>query len=118
MKLVTLTLSSLFLLTGCAIPGVDSESDAKACEQLVSLTQPENLSLELLDTAKIASDLRSTAGVEAGEELGAKIEELATALEQDPIDTAALAPIATEIALRCTLVGVSFDLTGLTALLG
>jgi hypothetical protein len=108
----------MLLLTGCAQGNDEREADAQACEQLVSLTKPENLSLELLNPAKIASDLRSTAGTVAGQELGSQIESLATALEQDPIDTAALAPIATEIALRCTLVGVSFDLTALTALLG
>ena len=119
MKLLALSLSSVFLLTGCAsILGGDTEADGKACQELVSLTSSENLNLDLLDTATLASQIRSTAVPVAGADFGPKIENLATALEADPVDVAAITPVAAEITLRCAVVGVTFDFTSITNVLG
>ena len=119
MKPLALVLASTLLLTGCAsVLGGDSESDAKACQSLVSLTSPENLDLSLLDTANLASEIRTTAVPLAGADFAGKIESLATELENDPVDTGAIAPIAAELALRCAVVGVNFDFGSVTGLLG
>ena len=119
MKPLALVLASTFLLTGCAsVLGGDQEPDAKACESLVSLTSPDTLDLSLLDTANLANEIRTTAAPLAGADFAGKVESLATELEKDPIDTAAIAPIAAELALRCAVVGVSFDFGSVTGLLG
>ncbi|CAB4634429.1 unannotated protein [freshwater metagenome] len=119
MKLIAISLASVVLLTGCSsILGGDSEADVKACEQLVSLTSAENLNLDALDVANLASEIRSKASSVAGEDFAGRIEALAAELETDPINTAATATIAGEIALRCAVVGVTFDLSGVTSVLG
>lgn len=119
MKLLSIAISSVFLLTGCsAIAGADAEADGKACQELVAITSTDNLSLDMLDTAAIANEIRSKASSVAGEDFGTKITALADALEADPIDAAAITPVATEIALRCAVVGVTFDFSSVTQLLG
>ena len=119
MKLLALTLSSVFLLTGCsALAGADGEADGKACQELVSLTSTENLNLELLDTANLANQIRSSAVPVAGADFGGKIDQLASALESDPIETATLTTAAAEVALRCAVVGVSFDFSSISQVLG
>jgi hypothetical protein len=119
MKKIALTLSSVFLLTGCAsVFGGDAEADGLACEQLVSLTSTENLNLDLLDTANLAAEIRTKASAVAGAEFAPRIDALATELEKDPVSVAAVAPIAGEVALRCAVVGVNFDFTNLTNVLG
>lgn len=119
MKSLIVLLSSTLILTGCAsIIGGDSEADAKACESLVSLTSTENLDLSLLDTANLASEIRTSAVPLAGADFATKIESLATELEKDPVDTGVIASIAAELALRCAVVGVNFDFGSVTSLLG
>lgn len=119
LQLFAATAALVLLTSGCsALAGQDSEADAAACESLVSLTSPENLDLTLLDTANLAGKIRSTAAPLAGQDFSTKIEALAGELEKDPVDTVAIAPIAAELALRCAVVGVTFDFTNVTNVLG
>ncbi len=117
--LIAALVATALFLTGCStIVGDEVGDDRLACEQLSSLTTPDNLSLELLDTAALASKIRSEAGSVAGKELAARIEQLASELEKNQIDTLALGPIASEIAIRCALAGVVFELPSLPSTLG
>jgi hypothetical protein len=116
MKALSLSLASVFLLTGCSSL-VGDENDAAACEEIALVVSGTEVSLDTLNPAGIAQTLRSKVAPIAGEGLSARIDALATALESAEIDTAAAGAAASEIGVRCALSGVIFDFTGMGELL-
>ncbi|MFY9304021.1 MAG: hypothetical protein WAO31_00745 [Rhodoluna sp.] len=116
MKILALSLASVFLLTGCSVLGGD-ESDAAACEELALVVSATEVSLDSLNPTAIAETLRSKVEPLAGEGLAPRIDELATALEGAEIDTAAAGAAASAIGVQCMLSGVMFDFTGIGQLL-
>jgi outer membrane lipoprotein SlyB len=110
MRLIVLSLSTVIVLTGCtAILG--DENDAATCEKLSEVVSATNVSLGSLKPQAIAKTLRNEIAPLAGEVLGPRIDDLATALEGQEIDAAAASAAASEIGLRCALKGVNFDFT-------
>ena len=62
MKLIALSLASMFLLTGCSSL-LGDESDAAACEKLATVVSTENVSLDTFSPTEVAAKLRSEIGV-------------------------------------------------------
>lgn len=112
MKTLALSLTSVFLLTGCSSV-IGNENDAAACNELAAVVSIENANIDLLEPAAIGQQLRTQISPLAGETLAMRINELAQALEAPELDTAAAATAASEIGVRCALSGVMFDFTGL-----
>jgi hypothetical protein len=116
MKVLALSLASVFLLTGCSVLGGD-ESDAAACEELALVVSATEVSLNTLNPAAIAETLRTKVEPLAGEGLAPRIDQLAAAFEGPEIDTAAAGAAASAIGVQCMLSGVMFDFTGIGGLL-
>ena len=108
MKSIALALPAVFLLTGCSSI-LGEESDAAACEKLAGIVSTENLSLDTLNPAGIASSVRTEVSPIAEGTLATRIDALATALEGAEVDVAAAGAAASEIGVRCALSGVNFD---------
>jgi hypothetical protein len=116
MKTLTLSVISVFVLTGCSSL-VGDENDAAACQELSSVVSGTSVGLDTLNPVAIAETLRSKVQPLAGEALATRIDALATALEAAEVDTAAAGAAASEIGVRCALSGVMFDFTGIGSLL-
>jgi hypothetical protein len=108
MKLVALSLASVFLLTGCSSL-LGDESDAAACEKLATVVSAENVSLDTFSPTEIAAKLRSEVSPIAAGTLATRVDDLATALEGADVDVAGAGAAASEIGVRCALSGVNFD---------
>ena len=108
MKLIALSLASVFLLTGCSSL-VGDESDAAACEKLATVVSAENVSVENFLPTEVAAKLRAEVSPIAAGTLATRIDALAVALEGAEVDVAAAGAAASEIGVRCALSGVNFD---------
>ena len=108
MKLIALSLASVFLLTGCSSL-VGDESDAAACEKLATVVSAENVSVETFMPTEVAAKLRAEVSPIAAGTLATRIDSLAVALEGTEVDVAAAGAAASEIGVRCALSGVNFD---------
>jgi hypothetical protein len=115
-KVLALSLASVFLLTGCSLLGGE-DSDAAACEELALVVSATEVSLETLSPASIARSLRTQVEPLAGEGLAPRIDALAKAFEGEEIDAAAAGAAASAIGVQCMLNGVMFDFTGIGQLL-
>jgi hypothetical protein len=115
-KILAVSLASVFLLTGCSVLGGD-ESDAAACEELALVVSATEVSLDTLTPSAIAKTLRNNVQPIAGEALATRIDSLANALEGAEIDAAAAGAAASAIGVQCMLSGVMFDFTGIGSLL-
>ena len=116
MKILALSLASVFLLTGCSVLGGD-ESDAAACKELSLVVSATEVSLDSLNPEAIAQSLRSKVLPLASESLASRIDELANAFVGAEIDAAAAGAAASAIGVQCLLSGVMFDFTGIGQLL-
>jgi hypothetical protein len=108
MKLIALSLASVFLLTGCSSL-LGDESDAATCEKLATIVSAENVSVDTFMPADIAASLRAEVTPIAAGTLAERIDALATALESAEVDVAGAGAAASEIGVRCALTGVNFD---------
>jgi hypothetical protein len=107
MKLISISLASVLLLTGCSLVG--DEADAAACEKLATIVSAENVSIETFLPTEVAASLRAEVSPIAAGTLATRIEALATALEGAEVDVAGAGAAASEIGVRCALSGVNFD---------
>jgi len=108
MKLIALSLASVFSLTGCSSL-LGEESDAAACEKLATVVSTENVSLDTFSPTEVAAKLRSEVSPIAAGTLATRVDDLATALEGAEVDVAGAGAAASEIGVRCALSGVNFD---------
>jgi hypothetical protein len=115
-KILALSLASVFLLTGCSVIG-GNENDAAACKELALVVSGTEVNLDTLNPQSIAQTLRSKVEPLAGEGLAPRIDALAAALEGAEVDAAAASAAASEIGVQCMLNGVMFDFTGIGQLL-
>ena len=116
MKILALSLASVFLLTGCSALGGE-EGDSAACEELALVVSATEVNLDNLTPAAIAKTLRAQVQPLAGEGLASRIDELAASFEGAEIDAAAAGAAASAIGVQCLLNGVMFDFTGIWQLL-
>jgi hypothetical protein len=99
------------LLTGCSSLSLPDEADAPACEAMstVLASKLETLPSGGFDAVALSNSITSDVLSVAPEAFQANIQRVADALATDPISATDVAAAATEIAIRCALVGVNLE---------
>lgn len=107
---VALVLSSTLVLTGCGF-SLPSEADAEPCQQLSTvLTEKlESLPAGGFDAAALAGTIETDVISIAPESFQTVLVKVNTALTADPVSAGDLTAAATEIGVRCALVGVNLE---------
>lgn len=107
---VALVLSSTLVLTGCGL-SLPSEADAEPCQQLNTVLSEKLVSLPAggFDAAALAGTIETDVISIAPESFQTVLVKVNTALTADPIATGDLTAAATEIGVRCALVGVNLE---------
>jgi PBP1b-binding outer membrane lipoprotein LpoB len=118
-KLAVVTTSAL-LLTGCSSLSLPDEADAPACEALSTVlsTKLETLPSGGFDATSLSSAIANEVLSMAPEGFQANIQRITDALATDPISATEVAAAASEIAIRCALVGVNLEFPNPQELLG
>jgi PBP1b-binding outer membrane lipoprotein LpoB len=108
------------LLTGCSNLSLPDQADAPACEALstVLTTKLETLPSGGFDATALSSAIVNDVLSIAPEGLQANIQSVTDALATDPISATEVAAAASEIAIRCALVGVNLEFPNPQDLLG
>jgi hypothetical protein len=99
------------LLTGCSSLSLPDEADAPACEAMstVLASKLETLPSGGFDAVALSNSITSDVLSVAPEAFQANIQRVADALATDPISATDVAAAASEIAIRCALVGVNLE---------
>jgi len=99
------------LLTGCSSLSLPDEADAPACEAMstVLASKLETLPSGGFDGVALSNSITSDVLSVAPEGFQANIQKVADALATDPISATDVAAAASEIAIRCALVGVNLE---------
>ena len=99
------------LLTGCSSLSLPDEADAPACEAMstVLASKLETLPSGGFDAVALSNSITSDVLSVAPEGFQANIQKVADALATDPISATDVAAAASEIAIRCALVGVNLE---------
>ena len=108
------------LLTGCSSLSLPDQADAPACEAMSSVlaTKLETLPSGGFDAVALSNSITSDVLSVAPEAFQANIQKVADALATDPISATDVAAAASEIAIRCALVGVNLEFPNPQELLG
>jgi hypothetical protein len=109
-KLAIISAGTL-LLTGCSSLSLPDEADAPACEAMstVLASKLETLPSGGFDAVALSNSITSEVLSVAPEAFQANIQRVADALATDPISATDVAAAASEIAIRCALVGVNLE---------
>jgi|GEM_PF-914597 hypothetical protein len=99
------------LLTGCSSLSLPDEADAPACEAMSAVlsSKLETLPSGGFDAVALSNSITSDVLSVAPEAFKANIQRVADALATDPISATDVAAAASEIAIRCALVGVNLE---------
>jgi hypothetical protein len=99
------------LLTGCSSLSLPDEADAAACEAIstVLTTKLETLPSGGFDALALSNSITTDVLSVAPESFQANIQRVTDALATDPISATEVAAAASEIAIRCALVGVNLE---------
>jgi PBP1b-binding outer membrane lipoprotein LpoB len=118
-KLALISTGAL-ILTGCSSLSLPDQADAPACEAMSSVlaTKLETLPTGGFDAMALSASITSDVLSVAPEGFQANIQRVSDALLADPISASELAAAASEIAIRCALVGVNLDFPNPAELLG
>ena len=108
------------LLTGCASLSLPDQADAPACEAMsaVLTSKLETLPSGGFDAVALSNSISSDVLSVAPEGFQANIQRVTDALATDPISATEVAAAASEIAIRCALVGVNLEFPNPQDLLG
>ena len=108
------------LLTGCSSLSLPDQADAPACEAMstVLASKLETLPSGGFDAVALSNSITSDVLSVAPEAFQANIQRVADALATDPISATDVAAAASEIAIRCALVGVNLEFPNPQELLG
>jgi hypothetical protein len=119
-KKLALISTSLLLLTGCTGLSLPDQADAPACEAMSSVlaTKLETLPSGGFDALALSSSITNDVLSVAPESFQANIQRVTDALATDPISATEVAAAASEIAIRCALVGVNLEFPNPQDLLG
>ena len=119
-KILALISTSLLLLTGCTGLSLPDQADAPACEAMstVLTTKLETLPSGGFDALALSSSITNDVLSVAPESFQANIQRVTDALATDPISATEVAAAASEIAIRCALVGVNLEFPNPQDLLG
>jgi PBP1b-binding outer membrane lipoprotein LpoB len=118
-KLAIISAGTL-LLTGCSSLSLPDQADAPACEAMsaVLTSKLETLPNGGFDAVALSNSITSDVLSVAPEGFQANIQKVADALVTDPISATEVAAAASEIAIRCALVGVNLEFPNPQDLLG
>jgi PBP1b-binding outer membrane lipoprotein LpoB len=118
-KLVLVSAGTL-LLTGCSSLSLPDQADAPACEAMSSVlaTKLETLPTGGFDAVALSNSITSDVLSVAPEGFQANIQKVADALATDPINATEVAAAASEMAIRCALLGVNLEFPNPQELLG
>ena len=108
------------LLTGCSSLSLPDQADAPACEAMstVLTTKLETLPSGGFDAVALSNSITTDVLSVAPESFQANIQRVTDALATDPISATEVAAAASEIAIRCALVGVNLEFPNPQDLLG
>jgi hypothetical protein len=108
------------LLTGCSSLSLPDEADAPACEamSIVLTTKLGTLPSGGFDAVALSNSITTDVLSVAPEGFQANIQRVTDALATDPISATEVAAAASEIAIRCALVGVNLEFPNPADLLG
>jgi PBP1b-binding outer membrane lipoprotein LpoB len=120
LRQLALVTTSALLLTGCSSLSLPDEADAPACEALSTVlsTKLETLPSGGFDATSLSSAIANEVLSMAPEGFQANIQRITDALATDPISATEVAAAASEIAIRCALVGVNLEFPNPQELLG
>ena len=112
--------SGVLVLTGCSSLSLPDEADAPACEALstVLTSKLETLPSGGFDALVLAAAIQSDVVSVAPEGFQANLQRVGDALSTDPVNATEVAAAASEIAIRCALVGVNLEFPNPQDLLG
>jgi PBP1b-binding outer membrane lipoprotein LpoB len=112
--------AATLLLTGCSSLSLPDEADAPACEAMstVLTTKLETLPSGGFDATTLSNAITSEVLSVAPEGFKENIRKVTDALATDPISATEVAAAASEIAIRCALVGVNLEFPNPQDLLG
>ena len=112
--------AATLLLTGCSSLSLPDEADAPACEAMstVLTTKLETLPSGGFDALALSNSITTDVLSVAPESFQANIQRVTDALATDPISATDVAAAASEIAIRCALVGVNLEFPNPQDLLG
>ena len=118
-KLAVLSAGTL-LLTSCSSISLPDQADAPACEAMSSVlaTRLETLPTGGFDAVALSNSITSDVLSVAPEGFQANIQKVADALATDPISATEVAAAASEMAIRCALLGVNLEFPNPQELLG
>ena len=118
-KLAVLSAGTL-LLTSCSSISLPDQADAPACEAMSSVlaTKLETLPTGGFDAVALSNSITSDVLSVAPEGFQANIQKVADALATDPISATEVAAAASEMAIRCALLGVNLEFPNPQELLG
>jgi len=120
LRKLALLLTGTLILTGCSGLSLPDQADAPACEAMSSVlsTKLETLPTGGFDAMALSGSITSDVLSVAPEGFQPNIQRVSDALIADPISASELAAAASEIAIRCALVGVNLDFPNPQQLLG
>ena len=118
-KLAVLSAGTL-LLTSCSSISLPDQADAPACEAMSSVlaTKLETLPTGGFDAVALSNSITSDVLSVAPEGFQANIQKVADTLATDPISATEVAAAASEMAIRCALLGVNLEFPNPQELLG
>jgi hypothetical protein len=118
-KLAVITTGTL-LLTGCSSLSLPDQADAPACEAMSTVlsSKLETLPSGGFDAVALSGSITSEVLSVAPEGFQPNIQRVSDALLADPISATEVAAAASEIAIRCALVGVNIEFPNPQELLG
>jgi hypothetical protein len=110
--------ASTLLLTGCSF-SLPSEADQAPCEALSAVFTDKVASLPSggFDVQALASNIETQVTSSAPEDFQALLNKATDALKEDPIGAGDLTTAATQIGVRCALVGVNVEFPSVEDLL-
>jgi hypothetical protein len=103
-------IASTLVLSGCSL-SLPTEADKEPCQQLNTVLSDKLASFATggFDSALLAAAIQTDVIAIAPESFKPLLEKVNGALLADPIATGDLTAAATEIGMRCALVGVNVD---------
>jgi hypothetical protein len=118
-KLAVMATGTL-LLTGCSSLSLPDQADAPACEAMSTVlsSKLETLPSGGFDAVALSGSITSDVISVAPEGFQPLIQRVSDALLVDPISATEVAGAASEIAIRCALVGVNIEFPNPQDLLG
>jgi hypothetical protein len=118
-KLAVISTGTL-LLTGCSSLSLPDQADAPACEAMSTVlsSKLETLPSGGFDAVALSGSITSEVLSIAPEGFQPNIQRVSDALLVDPISATEVAAAASEIAIRCALVGVNIEFPNPQDLLG